>query len=114
MLEFSPQCRLGSPHKSSCVKAQELQNFSLLRDESDALIGFAISDGEVKDPVLCVTTDPLLRRFWLQTKDDLFFISHSDLPADAVQFVIAACQSMAPITIYSLPVQEGETHGSTP
>lgn len=108
MLEFNPPCRFGSPQKSASNEPQELQNFSVLRDESEALIGFAVSDGEVKDPVLCVIADPLMQRVWLQTQEAFFFISYSDLPADVIHLVSTACQSAAPITVYSLPAQDNE------
>lgn len=108
MVEYNPPVSFGSPASPTLDNTHELQNFSVVRDADNALMGFAVSDAEIKAPVLQVTADPLTKRLWLHTAEALFFIPLDELSEDINQTLTQACQKMEPVKVYSLPIDEDE------
>lgn len=107
MIEFTPRCFDRPLVDVGLQRTHELQNFSLVRDAQDQLIGLAISEAEVYGPVLRVCMDRLNQKLWLQTKDEAFFIPQAELPEDVVDAIVKSSSALESLLkVYSLPVDD--------
>lgn len=118
MLEFHPICSVGSPLETA--NSKELENLAVMRDANDQVLGIAISEAEVQDPVVGVFGDAENGRVWFQSENALdrrtrfFFIQSDQIPADALASLHRASLQRQPVNIYALPAQEPQREGCTP
>jgi hypothetical protein len=104
MQEYVPIVMLGVPPVASAI---ELASFSVVRGESNEIVGFAISADEIADPISEIWVDVGSRSMYLQSTDKS--IAHvlpgAEVPDDVFAALIGAAQQGAfKLTLYALPL----------
>jgi hypothetical protein len=89
--------------------AKPLENFAVLRNDEQAILGFAVSENEVTSALSGVLYDPARHKLWLTTVEgDVHHADTNELPSDALRSLHHCCESELRIHVFGLPVTEEE------
>lgn len=109
MIEYRTVCSL----RNSTAPSAEIENFAVIRGESGAVTGLAVSQAEIIDPVLNVWVQTEAGQLRFSTSSGEFHLPIEFVPSDALALLRANEISGAALTVYVLADAETQNEVQT-
>jgi hypothetical protein len=110
--QYAPVARFTTQAPLGSEDAIPLENFAVLRDGNQQMIGFAVSENEVTVAPSALLYDAARHQLRLTAQGKCYFTDSQELPEDALRALHSCCESGLTLTIFSLPVIEDEEMAS--